>query len=367
MSAVISMMNNRQKETELIKKMLSGILTASEQQQVNNLMSNPSFQQLFHEVLDEQAGDVNWEYDAANDAVNDQKLAQFHEKLSQEEESNSDDTPVVTMRPPLWKRVLPYAAAVIIAVGTYIFWSAQPESKLPPVVAQEVKQTPSVSIQKEKPVQYAEQYNPKKRRMKLTLSDGSVVTLGGKSRIKYATGFAGSHRDLYLEGEAFFEVAKDAGKPFIVHTGNVHTQVLGTSFKVSAMPKSAVEVAVVTGKVRVSYSNGAEQNTLATMIPGDMISWTNSHLTKMKIDTRDILAWKNEMMIFKKQTLENILNVFEKHYGVAITVINKGFLTEKISLALDEKMPLEKAMNVLAVTAGFEHSFDSLSRTVIIK
>lgn len=360
-------MNNRQKETALINKMLSGTLTAAEQQQVNNLMADPSFQQLFHEVLDEQAGEVNWEYDATNEALQEQKLAQFHERISQHHQYAVEETSVVTMRVPLWKRVLPYAAAVIIAAGTYIFWSAQPESRLPVTVAQEVKQTPAAAMQKEKPVEYAEHYNPKKRRMKLTLSDGSVVTLGGKSRIKYAAGFAGNNRDLYLEGDAFFEVTKDAGKPFIVHTGNVHTQVLGTSFKVSAMPASAVEVAVVTGKVRVSCSNGSEQNTLATMTPGDKISWMNSHLTKMKIDTRDILAWKNEMMIFKKQTLENILNIFEKHYGVAITVINKGFLTEKISLALDEKMPLEKAMNVLAVTAGFEHSFDSLSRTVIIK
>ena len=349
--------------------MLAGTLTTAEQQQVGGMMQDPAFQELVYTVMDEEAGDVNWEQDAVNEAMNDQKLAKFYQQLAQEQDAGmmEEEAPVVPMRNPLWKRVLPYAAALIIAAGTYLFWAAQPENNIPVTVAQVEKKQPAVSVQKEKSVQYTEHYNPKKRRMKLTLADGSVVTLGGKSRIKYAAGFAGANRDLFLEGDAFFEVAKDAGKPFVVHTGHVQTQVLGTSFKVSAMPKSPVEVAVVTGKVRVSYHNGAEQNTLATMTPGDKITWMNSHLTRMKIDTRDIQAWKNEMMIFKKQTLENILYAFEKHYGVAITVINKGFLTEKISLVLDEKMPLEKAMNVLAVTAGFEHSFDSLSRSVIIR
>ncbi len=103
------------------------------------------------------------------------------------------------------------------------------------------------------------------------------------------------------------------------------------------------------------------------MLPGDKITWKNSHLTKLKMDPKDVLAWKNELMVFRKQSLENILDVFRKHYGVNITVINNGFLQEKISLTLDERMPLEKAMNVLSVTAGFDHSYDTLSRTVTIR
>ncbi|HUP13536.1 MAG TPA: FecR domain-containing protein, partial [Niastella sp.] len=203
--------------------------------------------------------------------------------------------------------------------------------------------------------------------MKVKLPDGSVITLGGKSRVKYAGSFAGNTRDVILDGEAFFEVTKNPKKPFIVYTGNVQTHVLGTSFKVSALPRAAVEVAVVTGKVRVSYHNGNVANDLATMLPGDKISWKNNQLTRAKFDLAEVLGWKNEQMVFKKQTLKNILDVFQKHYGVHITVINKGFLSERITLSLDEKMPLEKAMNVLAVTAGFEHSVDSLSHTVIIK
>jgi len=185
--------------------------------------------------------------------------------------------------------------------------------------------------------------------------------------MKYPAGFAGHTRDIYLEGEAFFDVAKDVNKPFTVYTGDVHTLVLGTSFKVSAQPHAPVEVAVVSGKVRVSYHDGMVEKDLATMLPGEKITWNNSQLARLKIDPRDVLAWKNEQMVFKKQTLKNILDAFQKHYGVHITVINKGFLDERLSLTLDEKMPMEKAMNVLAGTAGFEHSIDSLSHTVIIK
>jgi transmembrane sensor len=350
-------------EKELIKKILSGKASPEEQHQLSRLMKQPGFRALFNAVLDEQGGELEMELDEQAQAFTNEKLELFYQHLPQE----PMEAPVVTLRRPLWKKMLPYAAAVVTAVSGLFFWLGNNEKVNNIPVAQEIDKKNGYPVPVESTVQYIEHYNQGKRRLKVKLADGSMVTLGRRGRIKYPAGFAGDARDVYLEGEAFFEVVKNAGKPFTVFTGDVHTQVLGTSFKVSALQGSAVEVAVVTGKVKVSYHGGKMENDLATMLPGDKISWKNSHLTKLKMDPKDVLAWKNEMMVFRKQSLDNILDAFRKHYGVNITVINKGFLTEKISLTLDERMPLEKAMNVLSVTAGFDHSFDPLSRTVIIR
>lgn len=360
-------MNNEHQKKELIRRMLSGNLSALEQRQLNELMNEPDFNGLFNTVLDEQGGELQMHVHEYSQAYTEEKLLLFHQQLAQEASDTSEEAPVVVMRKPVWKKVLPYAAVLMAAVSGLIFWlSGSIKNYLPPV-AQELNKKNEPPATVEMAVQYAEHYNSGKRRLKVRLADGSTVTIGRKSRIKYPAGFSGEKRDVYLEGEAFFEVAKDARRPFTVFAGDVHTEVLGTSFKVSAQPKAAVEVAVVTGKVRVSCHGGSEAGNPVTMLPGDKVSWSNSHLTRLKANPKDILAWKNEMMVFRKQSLGDILDAFRVHYGVKITVINKGFLREKISLTLDEKMPLERAMNVLAVTAGFDHSLDSLSRTVIIK
>jgi transmembrane sensor len=361
-------LNNQSIEKELIRKMLCGMLNAGEQQLVGRIMHEPGFEDLFNEVLDEQGGELKMENDATAQAFTNNKLQAFHQLIQQQQSGIAmEETPVVEIPRPLWKRLLPYAAVFVVAVGSLLFWLSGTGKKQPAEVAQQLNKKNEQPATVVPAVQYTEHYNPRKRRMKVKLPDGSVVTLGGKSRVKYPASLAGNTRDVILDGEAFFEVTRNLKKPFIVYTGNVQTQVLGTSFKVSALPRAAVEVAVVTGKVRVSYHNGNVANDLATMLPGDKISWDNSHLTRVKFDLAEVLAWKSGQMAFKKQTLKYILDVFQKHYGVRITVINKGFLSERITLSLDEKMPLEKAMNVLAVTAGFEHSIDTLSHAVIIK
>lgn len=347
--------------------MLSGELNPEEQRQLSEIMNEPEFSELFGAVLDEQGGELEMQLDETSNAYADEKLALFYQQLPQEVPVIEEATPVITMRKPVWKKIIAYAAAVVAAASGLLFWLSYSNKNSQVPVAQELNKKNEHPATVEMAVQYAEHYNSGKRRLKVKLADGSTVTIGRKSRIKYPAGFSGEKRDVYLEGEAFFEVAKDARRPFTVITGDVQTEVLGTSFKVSAQPKAPVEVAVVTGKVRVSYHGGTEVGNLVTMLPGDKISWSNSHLTRLKANPKDILAWKNEMMVFRKQSLGDILDAFRIHYGVKITVINKGFLREKISLTLDEKMPLERAMNVLAVTAGFDHSLDSLSRTVIIK
>ncbi|RYZ95824.1 MAG: hypothetical protein EOP47_25055 [Sphingobacteriaceae bacterium] len=86
----------------------------------------------------------------------------------------------------------------------------------------------------------------------ITLGDGTKIWLNGGSKLKYPETFRGKLREITIEGEAFFDVAHDADHPFIVHTGDITTQVLGTSFNIKAYPdEQLLKVDVVSGKVGI--------------------------------------------------------------------------------------------------------------------
>src|SRR6202000_336004 len=93
--------------------------------------------------------------------------------------------------------------------------------------------------------------NPRGQRSVVRLSDSTIVYLGPDSKINFPGRFNGKTRELNLEGEAFFQVKKDHQHPFIIHTGDVSTTVLGTSFKITAFKGEPLTVSVATGKVRV--------------------------------------------------------------------------------------------------------------------
>src|SRR5690606_37889089 len=93
----------------------------------------------------------------------------------------------------------------------------------------------------------------------LFLADGTKVWLNAASRISYGKNFGnGALRDVYLDGEAFFDVAHDPDKPFIVHTSSIQIKVLGTSFNVRSYAEdNTIETTLVQGKVRIEHPDQA--------------------------------------------------------------------------------------------------------------
>ncbi|WP_341835412.1 FecR family protein [Chitinophaga pollutisoli] len=95
---------------------------------------------------------------------------------------------------------------------------------------------------------------------RLSLPDGTLVWLNTASNLRYAEDFGQEDRTVYLSGEAYFDVAQDGGKPFIIHTGHISTTVLGTAFNIRAYPgQEDVTVAVSSGKVKVRYGKEKQQ------------------------------------------------------------------------------------------------------------
>src|ERR1019366_6846207 len=98
--------------------------------------------------------------------------------------------------------------------------------------------------------------SPSRVKSKIVLSDGSVVTLNSETTLRYPAEFNGQTREVYLDGEAFFDVAKDHKHPFIVHAGKMNVRVLGTAFNIKSYANDATsETTLIRGAIEVTMSD----------------------------------------------------------------------------------------------------------------
>lgn len=334
------------RDKELIRKLIDSTATKAELEEIQALMHTAEGRRCFDEVMDEMGGDMQADLQAETDSSVDDKLNLFKER-------NNIQPTARVVKIPLWLRVAKYAAVllVIAGMGLYLFISHQ----------NDVQQQTLASVAAPKLIEYK---TMRGQRATLTLSDGSVITLGPDSKLSYPESFAVNRRDVYLEGEAFFEVAKNPKKPFTVHSYELETRVVGTSFKIDAFRNDPLEVSVVTGKVRVSSLINGQKKQLATMLPGDHIKWYNGQSRTDKREIEESLAWINNKLIFKNQELSKILTALERAYNVTIDSKKLNGANEKLSVTLNGRWPLSRTMNVLAATAGFKYKIEGQRVTV---
>ncbi|MDP5202307.1 FecR family protein [Flavobacterium sp. DG2-3] len=148
----------------------------------------------------------------------------------------------------------------------------------------------------------------------IVLADGTKVFLNAVSSIKYPTQFNGDQRIVELEGEAYFEVAKNKSKPFIVKSDHQTIEVLGTHFNVHAYAnESAVKTTLLEGSVAVS-----SKNQKAILKPGQQSSLTAtaSKISIKEVDTEAAIAWKNGRFKFDNADLKTVMKQLERWYGI---------------------------------------------------
>jgi ferric-dicitrate binding protein FerR (iron transport regulator) len=189
----------------------------------------------------------------------------------------------------------------------------------------------------------------------IELPDGSVVTLNHNSKIDFPTEFTSDVREVFIEGEGFFDVVPNPNKPFIIHAGKANIKVLGTSFNVNAYPDNEnVEVVVSTGKVQV-YTEETDKASSHEVIldPGDKGIYVNASKELLKLQNQDVnyIAWKTRHLIFSDTSLKEVIKQLNKLYGIEIKAVDPAleemsysghfennsidFILEVISLTLD--------------------------------
>lgn len=167
-----------------------------------------------------------------------------------------------------------------------------------------------------KQVEYHTIRVPRGGEYNLQLSDNTKVYLNAGSSLRYPVRFTGDKREVVLIGEGYFEVAKDSTKPFIVKAGNIDVRVLGTAFNVNAYPDEAcISTTLVEGKVQVDY--GTERQ---FMQPGTRLVYDKSdgHAEISAVDVEVYTSWKDGYYYFKRETLENIMDVLSRWYDLNV-------------------------------------------------
>lgn len=151
---------------------------------------------------------------------------------------------------------------------------------------------------------------------RVVLSDGTKVHLNSGTEFRYPEVFQGRRREVFLKGEAWFEVAGDSLCPFVVHAGEMNIQVLGTSFNVRAYERLGSQTTtLVTGRVEVKCNDESFR-----ILPGEQFEYfkDGKRANVKKVDTELYTSWKNGYYKFQQATLEEIMTTLSMWYGLDV-------------------------------------------------
>lgn len=201
---------------------------------------------------------------------------------------------------------------------------------------------------------------PYGKKFQIQLSDGTNVHLNSGTSLKYPVQFKkGENREIFLTGEAFFDVAKDKDHPFIVNAENLNVRVLGTRFNVSSYEEDAhADVVLVEGSVKMFPEGGdIKSNSGLLLKPGYKGSFDklSRSMTRKKVMTGVYTSWINGELIFRNMTFGNILKKLERHYNLAIENKNKVLEKETFNANFGNE-PVEKVLEYLKTMYGIKYS-----------
>ncbi|MBV4357287.1 FecR family protein [Pinibacter aurantiacus] len=188
---------------------------------------------------------------------------------------------------------------------------------------------------------------PRGGQWKLTLNDGSTVWLNSATKLHFPTNFNGNKREVFLEGEGYFEVAKDIHHPFIVHSGNQTLEVLGTSFNINAYSdEGQIQTTLLEGAVKINGS--------ALLKPGQQSLFDGKDTRVANGDIEEAVAWKNGNFIFNNTDLGSIMLQISRWYDVDIKfqkdelkkITFSGFIARSASIStILRRLSLTKEVN----------------------
>lgn len=200
----------------------------------------------------------------------------------------------------------------------------------------------------------------------IVLSDNTEVQLHALTKIRYPEEFSEKIREIELWGEAYFNVAKDKNRPFIVKTSEVDVEVLGTSFNITAYENDPeIITTLLTGKVKIS-SNAKNKVILKKyhLQPNQQAVYSkgSKKFNFTKVDTKKYIAWREGELIFENETLGNIMKKLERWYGISIRIEDTKLKKTHFTGTLTKEKSIEHVLKLINITTPISYSFkhDSL-------
>lgn len=243
--------------------------------------------------------------------------------FSRIQETINEPRVVQMPRRPLWKKIVAVAAVASIFIALFLqvpsFFNEQSLTK--------------ISVRS----------NQKKQ---LTLPDGSTVWINGGSELQYPEKFNGKTREVYLSGEAYFDIQHDASKKFIIHTGEVTTIVLGTAFNIKE-DKSTQTVAVTVTRGKVKVANGSHD--LGIITPNQQITFNliTQKSSKTEVNALAAVAWLETELHFDDETFAEVASKLQQRFNVEIRFDNEKLKNCRFTGTTSNAEKLEKILKVI--------------------
>ena len=316
----------------LLKQRITGIANQDEERELNQLLEdNEEFRQLYTILFRNTSAMSEEDLLETEQAFASHSVKMQLSNMFDESEKASAPFPVAT-KPS--RNKLYWAMAVAGAFIGFAFFYFKSSMNL------------------EEPPQKNEVATRKGSKSKITLPDSTVVWLNADSRIIYSDNFRGNKREVQLTGEAFFEVAKDASKPFVVTVDAITVQAIGTAFNINQFDKA---ITLTEGVIQIS--NEQHQRFLQ---PGDQ--WHEGGKIS-KVDVQPITAWTKNEFKFKHATLTEIMPVLQRWYDCEI--IYADSIGYHFNGTIDRSVPVSRVLELLEGT-GHVH-FTIEKNTITIK
>lgn len=206
----------------------------------------------------------------------------------------------------------------------------------------------------------------------IVLSDGTKVWLNAGSQLVYPAVFVKDTREVSLIGEAFFDVVKNPGKPFIVKASDVNIQVLGTRFDISAYPEDkTIQTVLEEGKINLKYTgNGLfKRDYVVEMVPNQLVEFDKEsrEASSTMVNVSKFISWKEGMLEFEKVNLTRAFKQVERFYNVKILMDDPAIGYFKLSGKLDLKDEPEDVLNVIKLTVPIDWQRKSNGDFIIVK
>jgi transmembrane sensor len=375
-----------QRFEELLIKELAGQLTAAERRELLDMLKADGELRRDHEVLREFWAQKEPDYADMQSTLDKIKAKirwqESDRKATPMESTGSDlDLPAIGTGGEarvrrLWRTWSVAAALALLLGGVGVFYHIRS------------------SREENEALSWQEKYTPRNVRSRMILTDGSSVTLNSDSRLKYPANFAGPSREVYLTGEAYFTIQKDAEHPFIIHTNKMTIRVLGTSFNVRCYPDDdAMETTLIQGSIEVTFPDRPAdkiilkptdklviRNDVAGLIAGkreDRVdsldrgrggemaidspgssgtdgghtNYTLTGLTFYKNQRKTIVetSWMDNKLVFNGEELQGVARRMERWFGVSI-VIDKDELKTMPFTGLFQNETIDGALYALQLS-----------------
>lgn len=210
---------------------------------------------------------------------------------------------------------------------------------------------------------------PNGKILSVILEDGSVIKLNSGSELRYPSSFEGKNkREVFLKGEAFFEIAKNTSKPFVVKTDEMYTQVFGTVFNISNYDEDTIsEVVLVEGSIGVGDDKGSNGELLAMLKPSQKL--TNSKILNQSfiiedVDVTPYIAWTKGIVYFENEKMSEIIKKLERQFNVEI--VNESDILEELRFTgMFDKEGIDLVLKTIQTHTYFNYTKNG--RTITIK